>query len=120
MKRLSDVLPVSFFWVLDDAVILICHSAVGGIAPYVIALGFAFLELSFDELAEWPVAIFAVSFWVAVVAQGNGLGATEGKGYYVVPVSSWSVALKAFRHCTQCGAVGAFDVMGASARWRLF
>ena len=65
---------------------------------YAVSLGFALLELSFDELAEWPVAIFAVSFWVAVVAKGNGFGAAEGFGDYVVLMGSGGIALEAFRH----------------------
>jgi hypothetical protein len=63
-----------------------------------VSLGFAFLELSFDELAEWPVAIFAVSFWVAVVAEGNGLRPTKGFRDYVVLMGSGVFALKAFGH----------------------
>lgn len=106
-------------WVVDDAFVWGSHFAVGEVASDSVALGFAFFELSFNEFASRPVAVFAVGLRVAVIAKGNGLCAAEGFGDYVVVMGRWFLALKAFRHCPQCGVVGAFDVMVANRRWCL-
>lgn len=98
MQALSDILPVSFGWVLDYALVTIDHLTVGQHPADAIALGFAFFKLSFDERADWPVAFFAVSFWVAAVAQGDGFCTTEGLWDYMVLMGGDFATLKAFSH----------------------
>lgn len=98
MERLSDVLPVSFFWMVYYALVAIDCFAVWQVSTDSVALGLSLVELSLDEFANWPVAVLAVSFRVAVVAKRNGLCAAEGFGDYVVLMGSGVFALKAFCH----------------------